>query len=96
MVQNSPDAIDNLARTLEANIGPKLRKVAAEIGALHLAESAYTAVTYPLAIAYTEASAFMVQDLGSKVDRLGDICSRLTTTAAVWREAEDASTVDGV
>jgi hypothetical protein len=95
-VRNDPNSIENLGRALVANVGPKLQQAATDIGALHLAESAYTAVTYSLAIAYTEASAFMIQDLGSKVERLGEIGAGLHTTAATWREAEDSSTVRGV
>lgn len=95
-VENVPQAIDDLARRLSADVGPKLTKAAQDIGALHLAESAYTALTYSLAVAYTEASAFVIKDLHSKAERLDDIDHRLKATAANWREAGDKSTVHGV
>jgi hypothetical protein len=95
-VQNDTDSIKSLAQQLQASISPKLNQAAADAGALHLAESAFTAVTYALAIAYTEASAFMIKDLRSKVDRLAEIEYSLKTTAAVWGEAGDKSTIQSV
>jgi hypothetical protein len=92
-VKNDADQIDKLAQRLQASVGPKLTKARQTIGALHLAESAYTAVTYALAIAYTEASAFMIKDLDTKDDQLGEMGHGLKLNAQAWRTADKNSTI---
>jgi hypothetical protein len=77
-------------------MGPTFTKTAAQIGSLNLAEVSFTAVTVQLAIAYTEASAFFIQDMKSKTDRLAEIEYGLHTVAANWKQAGEASTLKTV
>ncbi|WP_346042527.1 hypothetical protein [Actinomadura chokoriensis] len=81
---------------MAAELGPKFTAIAKEIGSLDLAQTSFTAVTVALAIAYTESSAFFIQDMKSKNDRLGEIEYGLTTVAATWRQAGEKSTIKTV
>ncbi|WP_067794487.1 hypothetical protein [Actinomadura formosensis] len=81
---------------MAGELGPKFTAIAKEIGSLDLAQTSFTAVTVALAIAYTEASAFFIQDMKSKNDQLGEIEFGLTTVAANWRQADDKSTIQVV
>ncbi|MEV5704625.1 hypothetical protein [Actinoallomurus sp. NPDC052274] len=82
-----------LGRQFETTVTPELNKAIAQAGALHLAESAFTAVTYALAIAYTEASAYLIKDMQSKVEKAHVIGENLYKTARIWDDSEQKSTV---
>lgn len=95
-VQNDHEAIKAYAKKVSQTLGPKFSAIAKEIGGLDLAQTSFTAVTVPLAIAYTEASAFFIQDMKSKNDQLGEIEYGLTTVAGNWKQADDQSTIKEV
>lgn len=92
-VENDHEAINAYAKKVAGELGPKFTAIAKEIGALDLAQTSFTAVTVALAIAYTESSAFFIQDMKSKNDRLGEIEYGLTIVAENWRQAGDKSTI---
>src|SRR5690348_17187286 len=85
-----------LGKQFESTVTPELNKAVSDAGALHLAESAFTAVTYALAIAYTEASAYMIKDMQSKVEKAHVIGDNLYKTARIWDDADQKSTVKEV
>lgn len=82
-----------LGRQFEATVTPELNQAISQAGALHLAESAYTALTYALAIAYTEASAYMIKDMQSKAKKAHEIGENLYEHARIWDDAEQKSTI---
>lgn len=92
-VQNDHESIKEFAKKLSASLSPRFKDTATKVGSLNLAETSFTAVTVPLAIAYTEASAFFIQDMKNKVDQLGEIEYNVTTVAATWKQAGEKSTV---
>lgn len=85
-----------LGKQFETTVTPELNKAVSDAGALHLAESAFTAVTYALAIAYTEASAYMIKDMQSKVEKAHVIGENLFKTARIWDDVEQKSAVKEV
>ena len=95
-VQNDHEAIKAYAKKVSGELGPKFTAIAKEVGSLDLAQTSFTAVTVALAIAYTESSAFFIQDMKSKNDQLGEIEFGLTTVAGTWQQADDKSTIKTV
>lgn len=92
-MQNDHESIRDYARKLSDRFSPRFTQTATNVGALNLAEASFTAVTVPPAIAYTEASAFFIQDMKSKVDQLGEIEFGVTKVAGTWQQAGDKSTI---
>lgn len=95
-VTHDTENIRALGKQFEATVTPELNKAVSDAGALHLAESAYTALTYALAIAYTEASAYMIKDMQSKVEKAHVIGNNLYKTARIWDDTEQKSTIQEV
>ena len=95
-VSNDYENIKALGKRFEDTVTPKLNQAISDAGALHLAESAFTAVTYALAIAYTEASAYMIKDMQSKVKRADDIAKGLYQHARIWQESGQKSKIQEV
>ena len=95
-VTHDTDNIRALGKQFESTVKPELNKAIADAGSMHLAESAFTAVTYALAIAYTEASAYMIKDMQSKAEKAHEIGNNLYKTARIWDEANHKSTVKEV
>lgn len=63
---------------------------------LTVAESTFTSFTYSLAIAYSEAEAFTLQELKSNVERIAETAEKVGISAANWAGAEHASTIKAV
>lgn len=95
-VTHDTENIRALGKQFESTVTPELNKAISDAGAMHLAESAFTAVTYALAIAYTEASAYMIKDMQSKVEKAHVIGNNLYKTARIWDDADQKSTVKEV
>jgi hypothetical protein len=92
-VSHDTGNIRALGKQFETTVTPELNKAISQAGAMHLAESAFTAVTYALAIAYTEASAYVIKDMQSKVEKAHEIGNNLYKTARIWDDSEHKSTV---
>jgi hypothetical protein len=92
-VSHDTENIRALGKQFETTVTPELKNAISQAGAMHLAESAFTAVTYALAIAYTEASAYMIKDMQSKVEKAHEIGANLYKTSRIWDDSEQKSTV---
>jgi hypothetical protein len=88
-------ALRALAAKFDSDVGRHVDEARTLLGAATSIEySNFTAVTWPLASAYVEATNFQLRDLETKRSTVNSYGVALAKTADDWDAAEHASTVE--
>jgi hypothetical protein len=92
--QITSDALRTLATNLDS-VKKALEEAAAQVEEAEIGGAAFSHYGLDMAIAYPSAKAFAKRDAESKAAHIETIQDRLRSTAKVWDDAEEASTVSG-
>lgn len=80
-------------RRFARNLGGEEKRLYAlrdDLAGLTISEASFTSFTYVLAVAYNEAEAFVLKELGDKAAALSAMADGIVRDAGVWQDAEDA------
>lgn len=94
MVHVDPEAVQDLAKRMDAAVTPHLETAQSTLhDARGLVAGMFTTVTFTLASVHAVAVEFMEQELTTKLQDVQDYRTNLNDTARAWARTEDHNTI---